>query len=158
MRRLRGILRTALVWGIAWTLPGIVWVRGLLWLTHAQVPGLGGVFWSSVIQNWTLVGAISGALFALVFSAAERRTHSLESLSMRRFAMWGAIGGAGLPLILFPAMARMIPSAIGQALGAAAVYGLLGAASAAGSLRLARRANPALPSTLTDHDALTASS
>jgi hypothetical protein len=107
--------------------------------------------------NWTTVGAISGAAFALVLSVAERRRSSLGALSMSRVVWWGAIGGAALPLVLLPllpilapALAHQVPAlqsmsaALRQAIMAGAVYGALGAASAGASLHIARRADRAL--------------
>jgi hypothetical protein len=44
------------------------------------------------------VGFISGAAFALIFSSAERRK-SIRELSAGRAALWGALGGAALPLL-----------------------------------------------------------
>lgn len=44
------------------------------------------------------VGFISGSVFALIFSSAERRK-SIKQLSVLRAALWGALGGAALPLL-----------------------------------------------------------
>ena len=108
--------------------------------------------------NWAVVGAIGGTLFALTLGWAERRRPSLDALSMRRVVSWGAIGGAAFPLLVIPLIplvapeyARQLPAihnlsaAFRQAALAGAVYGFLGAISAASSLRLARCADPDLP-------------
>jgi hypothetical protein len=155
IRRIRAMLRTAVVWGAAWSVPGLVWVSVLAFLTRHSSPqvGISGFVWT-ILLNWTVVGSISGALFALTLSLAERRRSSLSALSMRRVVTWGAIGGAALPLLVLPLLpivapefARQLPAihnlsvALRQAILAGTVYGLLGAVSAGASLRLARRAD-----------------
>jgi hypothetical protein len=140
IRRIRAMLRTAVVWSAAWTVPGLV---------------------------WTCVGAISGAAFALTLSVAERRRSSLGTLSMRRVVSWGAIGGAALPLVVLPLLPIVAPelagqfpavqnlsAALRQGLLAASVYGLLGAVSAGASLQLARRVDPGLRSRAGDLSAV----
>ena len=42
-------------------------------------------------------GFIAGAVFSLALAAAERRRGGLARLSLRRTAMWGALGGLVLP-------------------------------------------------------------
>ena len=44
------------------------------------------------------VGLISGSVFALIFSSAERRKR-IRDLSVLRASFWGALGGAALPLL-----------------------------------------------------------
>jgi hypothetical protein len=44
------------------------------------------------------VGCISGSAFALILSSAEQRK-SIRELSTWRAALWGALGGAALPLL-----------------------------------------------------------
>jgi hypothetical protein len=65
---------------------------------------------------------------------------------MRRVASWGAMGGAALPLALMPIFSTSIPNPVEQLVETVTVYGLLGAASAAASLHLARRAPSPLAS------------
>ena len=44
------------------------------------------------------VGFISGSAFALILSSAERRKR-IRDLSVWRASIWGALGGAALPLL-----------------------------------------------------------
>lgn len=46
----------------------------------------------------SVVGFISGSVFAMIFSSAERRKR-IEDLSVLRSTLWGALGGAALPLL-----------------------------------------------------------
>jgi hypothetical protein len=89
---------------------------------------------------------ISGAVFAVTLSVAERRKGSLDALSLRRVAGWGAIGGMALPMLLLPFYYYgTVPGGFGQATVVILQNGLLGAGSAAASLSLARRATGVLP-------------
>ena len=79
-------------------------------------------------------GFLAGASFAVILSVAERH-HSLEDLSLRRVALWGA--GGGLVLSLIP-LAAGIPMA--YLLGPLVINAGIGAGMATGSVILARRA------------------
>jgi hypothetical protein len=46
----------------------------------------------------SVVGFISGSVFAMIFSSAERRKR-IRDLSVLRSTIWGALGGAALPLL-----------------------------------------------------------
>ena len=88
-----------------------------------------------------ITGALSGWTFAAILTGAERR-RNLQTISVARVAVWGALGSIGLWYGL-----RLIPMTVTQFLlfrGHAfslAVAGMLGAASAAGSVLIARRAS-----------------
>ena len=141
------MFRSAALWAVAWTIPGLIWVGILALRLHNASRHMGGrEFAWAVLLNWTTVGAISGAAFALALGLAERRKASLAALSMRRVAGWGAVGGAVLPIVLFPMFSDSLPSPIQQLVGDVVVYGALGAASAAASLYLARHAAPQIRS------------
>lgn len=47
-----------------------------------------------------ITGAINGAAFAVFLMVAERR-RTLDALSKGRVALWGALGGAALPLATY---------------------------------------------------------
>jgi hypothetical protein len=156
IRRVQATVRTAALWGAAWSLPGLVWI-GLAVYRGDGRPFRLLSFVRDVLENWTAVGLIGGTLFALTLSLAERRRSSLRALSMRRVVSWGAIGGAALPLVVLPLvpivapeLARQLPAihnlsaALRQAIMAGTVYGALGAVCAGASLHLARRADRGL--------------
>jgi hypothetical protein len=94
-------------------------------------------------EMWFLIGAypgfLGGVLFSVVLSIAERR-RNLSELSVRRFGAWGAV--AGLAVGVLPFLLGTPRADIDVARLATVVIGsftVMSAASAAGSLALARR-------------------
>jgi hypothetical protein len=130
LRRIRGAVGMGLTWALVW----------------APVAVLIGLFVDpdgSMDEMWPAIGAYPGFLGGVVFSvmlAIAARRRGLDDLSLSRVALWGA--GAGL-------LVGTLPFTIGEPasdrplwLLATVVIGtitLLSAASAAGSLALARR-------------------
>lgn len=123
LRRLRGALMVGVTWALAWGLVG----GGLMELIvdrHGRIADI----WPAVLG---IPGFFGGILFSVVFSVAERRRR-FEELSLPRFGAWGAMAGAllgVLGVVLFGLSGLVIVPLT-----------LLGAASASGSLALARRA------------------
>jgi len=114
LRRVRGVVGIGAAWGVFW---GALNAAPLLFgdpvtaLTHFLLNGA--------------VGAIAGGTFASILSFAERG-RSLEELSLKRVALWGAIGGAllaPLQLLLAPTLGAGWPGVIGSlmAIGTVAV-------------------------------------
>ncbi|HJU66597.1 MAG TPA: hypothetical protein VJ650_00015, partial [Gemmatimonadaceae bacterium] len=94
-------------------------------------------------EMWFLVGAypgfLGGVLFSIVLAIAERHRR-LDELSVRRFGAWGA--AAGLVVGVLPFMLGTPAAHVDVARLATVVIGsftLMSAASAAGSLALARK-------------------
>lgn len=131
LRRIRGAVGMGLTWALVW----------------APVAVLIGLFVDpdgSMDEMWPAIGAYPGFLGGVVFSivlAIAARRRRLEDLSLPRVAAWGAAAGL---------LVGVLPFTIGEStterplwLLATVVIGtitLLSAASAAGSLALARRA------------------
>jgi hypothetical protein len=141
LRKLRGIVTTALTWAVVWA------PLSLLPLAFAALSGIqlppGSVGRVLIIQ--AVIGAINGGVFASVLAVAGRKKR-FETLSLRWIAACGAVGGALFPLVVraalftslevpFPAMALAWDLVTNAALGAG--FATL-------TLALARRA-PALP-------------
>jgi len=124
-RRVRGALGMGLAWGVAWLGAGLV-LLAIVGPDAADVPfplGFGAL------------GFLAGVTFSGVLGLVEGR-RTFDQMSLPRFAGWGAAGGA-----LFAAIFVLAAGLGGQVLvGLGAVFGLAGAACAAGSLALARRA------------------
>lgn len=159
-RRLRGILGMSAVWAIAWAGTGLlIGVASVLtpflpWerffdVFDAPLPALG------------VPGAVGGAIFGVVLLAAARQQR-FDQLSLPRFTALGAVGGVLLSLVPEAMVAlglatlnRPDLATIGFLLAKGALLGALGAASAAATLLIARRATARdLPSSPDDEAAL----
>jgi hypothetical protein len=126
-------IRAAVTMGLLWAVP---------WAIVAVLIGLVVDPDESMDEMWFLIGAypgfLGGVLFSVVLSIAERR-RNLSELSVRRFGAWGAV--AGLVIGVLPFMLGTPSADIDVARLATVVIGsftLMSAASAAGSLALAR--------------------
>lgn len=125
LRWLRGFLGLVVTWGITW---GAVFA--LLGLIVGFVdpdsidPGEGPL---RIAWIGAFYGVVSGAVFALLLSVAERR-RAITELSAGRAALWGAISAAVFPLLTPVADSMLI------------FLCPIGAALAAGSVGLAKRA------------------
>lgn len=125
LKRIRGIIGTGVTWALAWV--------GLGAVVGAFV-GYPASFLLRIALSNSVSGFIAGSAFAVILSVAERK-HTLEGLSLRRVALWGAIGGG---LLSFIPMAYGVPLA--YLLGPLVINGGIGAGMAAGSVAMARRA------------------
>jgi hypothetical protein len=113
-----------LTWAVALSAVGTVprWVFGIN--TDAPIPLVFGVF-----------GFVAGVTFsALLVLTKGRRT--FDQMSIRRFAVLGAIGG----LLLSALWANAVSLTWGEVLAIAPTFAVACAVCAAGSLALARRA------------------
>jgi drug/metabolite transporter (DMT)-like permease len=92
LRRIRGILTSALVWGVLGALVGSV-SMSIMALAHHS---------GSIHETWTELldvvpwffgyTATIGGLLALVVAMAERN-NSIGKLTSRRFQLWGVVAG-----------------------------------------------------------------
>ncbi len=136
LRRIRGAIGMGLIWALVWFAAGM----GILLVVGpdaADVPfplGFGAL------------GFFAGATFSGVVSlvAGDRR---FDELSIPRFAGWGALGGLIFSVLFVVAVAVFGNDRL-ELLVLGPLFATVGAASAAGSLAVARRAAPAdLPGT-----------
>ena len=130
LRRLRGVLGTALTWAVGWS----AFTVGLSLLFGAPLEYLGLLAISGAVR-----GSIAGGAFAVILSIAERH-HTLEDLSLRRVALWGGIGGSVLLLTTLPIIALM-GAPITGVIGGLVRSAFIGAGFASGSVALAKRAD-----------------
>ena len=152
-RRLRAVLRTAVTWGGAWALAGgaLATIVGLF-EPNAGIESLAERLGLSMLGGimWGIRFGLAGAVIGTVFSSVVRARYSgrrLSDIDPVRFSMLGAmVGGVGVPLYLqaMNVLSGGGPIAWGLVLDDAPLAALLGAAAAAGSILLARRAD-ALP-------------
>jgi hypothetical protein len=143
LRRIRGAVGMGLTWATGWALAGF-----LIGVASILLPGLPWDFFFEVfdapLPALAIPGFFGGAFFSMVLGIAGRRRR-FDELSLPRFAAWGAVGGLLLTLFPFTLVAVGLGSTEGSDLSPwqviAAISGpfiLLSAASAAGSLMLAR--------------------
>jgi hypothetical protein len=140
LRRVRGLLGMGLTWGVLWA--GIGAAVGL-------VLRIGSHFIIvDPILEWSLgmgvYGFVSGVGFGKILWLREGRK-SLDQISLRRVALWGAIG-AGLVPAVFALLGVGWPSSslVGIA-EAMLLTGALGGTFAAGSVAIAKRAELSAP-------------
>jgi hypothetical protein len=145
LRRIRGAVGMGLTWAAGWALFGV-----LIGVASVLLPGLP---WDAVFEVFdaplpalAVPGFFGGAIFSAVLGVAGRR-RSFEELSLPRFAAWGALGGLLLGLLPAALVAMGLATLGREGLGLwrlTAVISvpltLLSAASASGSLMLARMA------------------
>ena len=141
MRRLRGVLITALIWALVWIPIGFA-LTLLRRSSSFECLYCDPNWLVRFVAGWSVFGAVSGGLFAIVLMIAERR-RTLAELSLRRTAVWGAIGALALPTIITildvvdsPGPYRDWPFMLVTLIAVAG----LGASCAAASVALARRA------------------
>lgn len=143
VRRVRGAVGMGLTWAVLWALTGILVGVASIVLPWLPWDAFFRVF-DAPLPALAVPGFVGGAIFSVVLGVAGRRRR-FDQLSLGRFAAWGALGGFLLSLVP-PAMV-----VLGLATPAAGALGLwrltvvvsgplalLGAASAAGSLAVAR--------------------
>ena len=91
LRRLRGLLGTAVLWACGGAALYIAFRLALAPFAEVRLHGIGrGALFCGK------AGAIAGAIFAM-FVIRFGRGQPLEALSTRRFAWWGAAAGVLLP-------------------------------------------------------------
>lgn len=134
LKRIRGALGTGFTWAAAWSVVGTTmwWAVSLLFLGG---PAVGPVVATmTFLATFGVVGFIAGGIFSVVLGISERR-RTFDEMSLPRFAAWGGLGGLLLSAFVFVAESGQMAVPEFMIL---AVLPLLGAASAAGSLALAR--------------------
>jgi peptidoglycan/LPS O-acetylase OafA/YrhL len=136
LRRIRGAVGMGLTWAVVWGAAAVL--MGLL----VDPDG-------SMDEMWVAIGAYPGFLGGVVFSAVlavAARRRRLDELSLARVAGWGAAAGllvGSIPFVLGDPLTDIPLWLLGTAvIGSITV---LSAASAAGSLALARRAEKREP-------------
>jgi hypothetical protein len=128
-----------LTWAVAWAVVGV-----LIGVSSLLLPGLPWdaffAFYDAPLPTLALPGFVGGALFSMVLGTVGRRRR-FDELSLRGFAAWGALGGLLLSLVPAALVALGLATVGGLWQLTAIVAGplaLLSAASASGSLALAR--------------------
>ena len=90
------MLGVGITWAVGWAI--VMFIIGtIIGMVDPDQIDQGEEPWRIALMVST-VGFISGSVFALIFSSAERRK-KIRELSAGRAALWGALGGAALPLL-----------------------------------------------------------
>jgi len=121
-----------LTWAAGWAPIGAItgWIA-------ASVLGLRvGTVAGNIAMLFGALGLVGGAIFSTVVSIAER-SRTLGELTLPRFLAWGALGGFALGGIAVGAGLFFV-APVGLSLTIVGASTLLGVASAAGTLAIAR--------------------
>lgn len=156
LRRIRGVLVTALLWGIAWLPVGLA--VGIYRALTISIDFGAGFYWRIISGSalvWAVWGAISGAVFATLLALLERR-RNVDTLSSRRTAVWGALGAMAVPgTVLIIVLARLPGFYLIQpALWTLSISAVQGGVCAFATLALAKRGQR-LPPAASDIGSLT---
>lgn len=128
LRRLRGAFGMGIAWAFAWFGAGLVLLL-IVGPDAADVP---------FPLGFGLLGFFAGVIFSGVVSLVAGR-RDFDQLSIPRFSAWGAVGGLLFAVVFVLAVAVFGNDRL-ELLVVGPVFALGGAATAAGSLALARRA------------------
>lgn len=129
-RRIRGALGLGLTWGMAWFGAGMLLLL-VVGPDAADVP---------FPLGFGMFGFLAGATFSVILGIAGRR-RSFDQISLPRIAAWGAAGGLALCAGFVAVAALGGETTPLEHVGLLApLFSAAGAASAGGSLALARRA------------------
>ena len=124
LRRIRGAIGMGFTWAVAWSAAGFVLAVVTRFQADAPFPLIFGV-----------LGFTAGVIFSGFLALTEGRRR-FDQMSLRRFAVWGAVGG----LLLSALFAKAASLDWGDVLAIAPTFALASAVCASGSLALARRA------------------
>lgn len=149
LKRIRSAIGMGLLWAVAWAGFGLLIGVSSLLLPWLPWDSFFRVF-DAPLPALALPGFIGGVIFSLVLAVAEQR-RAFDDLSITRFGRWGALGGLLLSLVPVTMVSLGLGSTEGATLGIwqftaiiSPALTALSAASAAGTLAIARRSK-ALP-------------
>lgn len=137
-RLLRGMVSTAIAWGLAWAVLGAAFtiLTGLVRAFDVPLRTYASVALSSALF-YAIVGVWAGGIFAITMAISERR-HTFTELRMSRVITWGVLGGVSYPLLGWT-LSKLTGQEIGGLTTALVLTATFGALSAWAMLRLARR-------------------
>ena len=134
IRRARGALGLAVTWALGWVPVGAIFGVTMGLLVSDPTGVLAGV--AAWAMLFGALGFVGGGLFSIVLSVTEGRRR-FDQLALPRVTAWGAAGG-----FLLGVLALMAEGGFSPAVDFLVATGttLLGSASAASTLVIARRA------------------
>jgi hypothetical protein len=138
--RIRGGLGIAVMWGIAWQFIVVCFASYRIIVLDRDDHVTGVAFWLRVaIHSWPRgfgLGFVVGMGFALLVAAGERE-RTVSSLSTVRVIAWGALASGLLSGMAVLTLDMFLPPLL-QIGSFMAAFAVIGAASAAGTIALAR--------------------
>ncbi|MFI5228600.1 MAG: hypothetical protein ACHQWU_06000 [Gemmatimonadales bacterium] len=138
MRRIRGALSVAALWGLAWGSVGSAIITWRFWtgFSKFRLPlGLLARITGQSFVAFAVAGGVAAIAFSFLLAGAERR-RTVESLSAARAAGWGALAAVTMMLGI---VAFLRPPLVDLGVLGAVFMGV-GAISAGTTISLARRA------------------
>jgi len=135
LRRLRGALVIGLLWGTLWLVLGIAADALVVWF--ASPPRAVDTL---LLGIWTGLGIASGTTFAGLLAGLERN-RTVDTLAFRRLVLWGVLAGAGIPILFATIVLALAAPDLHLARSDVVVFmvlGAIGAATAAGTIAIAR--------------------
>ena len=137
VRRIRGLFGVGVTWGGLWAVIG-----GVIGAVIGVVSPTAAIYGNPIIE-WALgmgaYGVISGMGFGTILSLREG-SRTLREISLKRVALWGVLGSAGVPLLFGAAGLFEVGTTVVDVLGAMLVTAGLGGVSAPTAVAMARRA------------------
>ena len=135
LSRLRGAIGMTVTWTAAWAVFGVLF--RLVWpYEWTGMPSLAML--ASSAASWLIPGAVAGLSFSLFLGTQSK--HRLEDLARGRMTVLGAVGGIAVPLLVGAGSMLTSDRSMSWMLQPLAQWAIAGAACAAGSLSVARRA------------------
>jgi hypothetical protein len=132
LRRIRGAIGMGLTWAVVWGGAGTVVMLGFLLRTGSRPDAPFPIMFAAA-------GFVAGLIFSGVLGLVDGRRR-FDQMSLPRFAAWGAAGGVLLATTFVLAVSLSgDPGFLWNLVVAGPLFAVAAAASAAGSLALARR-------------------
>ncbi|HET9065562.1 MAG TPA: hypothetical protein VFN22_07085 [Gemmatimonadales bacterium] len=144
LRRLRAVLVTASLWAVGWAILASILVTIQLLIQFDSPNFFGGVLplLSTIAVLFGGLGAIAGAIYAVVLMIAERRG-SFDQLSTWRMALYGAAPAAvaiAIGIVATTMAGKLDVVSVRSMLTTGSLYAGIGAALAVSQLKVAQRA------------------
>ena len=142
-RRVRGLLGSAITWGVVGALIGAVMFVAAYQPWTFRTPDWGRIVsrFGGFVAAGALWGSVCGLAFGLVLWIAGRNLR-FQQMSSRHLTLWGAVGGAAFPLLLYTpiVLVRGAFGAIPLYASLTGVSAILGAVCGRAIYSLAKRA------------------
>jgi hypothetical protein len=149
LRKVRGILGTAVAWCLPWAIMGGTLMVGYFIIRRGGIPyeslrmaaRVNSILFRVGAEGAAVAGALAGAAFASLLAVRDNR-RTFSQLTMARVAAYGALGGAGIGVGVIAWMANVLLRPMSDTFPLVGICAVLGTASATLMLRIARRAKP----------------